>query len=148
MDPNGTRVKPVSIASDGTFVYIARSLFPITRYAWANRSGQLQELPIPARELGFAALSPDGRRVVEGRVESGNHSLSLLDLARGVEDRLTVPGSASGPVWKRDGSAVAFTAMTEGHFDVAVRQLDEAGHRLLLNEPLDQAPSAWTRDGR
>jgi Tol biopolymer transport system component len=141
-------VKPVSVAADGTLVFIAGSLFPIHRLAWASRDGKIQEWPSAGREMAFATLSPDGRRLVEQRVESGAHTLWLRDIARDVEERLTSQGSSSGPVWKRDGSGFAFIAMSEGHFDVAVRQLDEPGPRLLINEPLDQTPSAWTRDGQ
>jgi predicted Ser/Thr protein kinase len=148
MDPNGTRAKPLSVSADGTIAYLAGSLFPVFQLAWANRNGRVEDLPFPPREIGTAALSPDGRRLAMARVENGSHALSVLDLARGVEEKLPIQGASFSPTWKRDGSAFAFTSMRQGHFDIAVRHLDEPGDHPLITERLDQVPFAWTRDGR
>jgi eukaryotic-like serine/threonine-protein kinase len=87
------------------------------RLVWFDRSG---------RELGDAGtpsnysrlrLSPDDRQVLFDRAQPGTGTFDLwsLDLARGIENRLTSdPGTEIGPLWLPGGKSLAFSAARGG----------------------------------
>jgi Tol biopolymer transport system component len=79
------------------------------RLVLVDRQGQkLRTLGSPGL-YSFPGFSPDGQRIVVGRVEPQNQGLDihLLDLAGGRDIRFTVePGEDGYPLWSPDGSRI------------------------------------------
>jgi Tol biopolymer transport system component len=136
-------------ASDnGTLAYLPGPSYPKRELVWADRTGKLESLGLPPRALVDAALSPDGRRVAVARLEAGTFELWMDDVARRTEDRLDIKGSNFGPIWSSAGDAIAFVSERKGEYDAYTARADGTDVKPLLTKDVDEAPMAWTRDGR
>jgi serine/threonine protein kinase len=99
-------------------------------------------------ELG---LSPDGKRVAEGRVdEQGLWRVWLLDLERGVNTRLTADSSGGGnAIWSPDGSQIIYAPGGGAATDLYRRSASGAGQaELVFHSEGNKSPSDWSPDGR
>jgi Tol biopolymer transport system component len=158
--------EPVSIAASVSYgLGPGRAMFAVSRNGtvayqpeqtsqmmWTDRMGTAIEPVGPAGSYTGLRLSPDGGRLLFGRMQAGTGTADLFvsDLRRRVEDRLTShPGNEVGGVWLKGGRAVAFAADRGGppHLfekDLATGIEDEllpAGKRQL---PTDVSPDGTT----
>ena len=129
------------------------------RLTWFDRKGSVLE---SIGDLGHhfsVAISPDGKRVAEQRVESGaggsarnNASdIWLYDLTRGAGGtRFTSdPANDGGPVWSPDGTHIVFTSDRTGASSLYEKDSSGArGEELLLQSPEQKWPLDWSADGR
>jgi serine/threonine protein kinase/Tol biopolymer transport system component len=105
-----------SASQTGLLVYRPGGL-GATQFTWFDRDGK----PIAAvGDVGNwtePALSPDGTRVVAGKMDADHGNVTdlwILDLDRGAWSRLTFdPGDEVTPVWSRDGKDV-FSSTDKG----------------------------------
>jgi eukaryotic-like serine/threonine-protein kinase len=146
--PQGTSVKPVSLAANGTVAYLADELYPERRIAWIDRQGQETPTGLSLRVDGDASLSRDGTRLALARPQSGVSHIWVYDVSGSGEQRLTFPGSSTSPYWHPDGQRVAFTSMRRGDFDIVVKSVDDLEAPIDLDDPVDESPHDWTPDGR
>jgi serine/threonine-protein kinase len=136
------------VSDNGSLAYLPGPAYPKRELVWADRSGAMQTLGFTPRNVEDAALSPDGRRMAVGRVETGSFELWIDDLERKTEERLDTKGSNFGVVWSPKGDAYAFISERKGEYDTYTARADGSNVQALLTDDFDEAPMAWTGDGR
>jgi dipeptidyl aminopeptidase/acylaminoacyl peptidase len=103
---------------------------------------------LPARSYHSLRLSPDGRRAAVAALEAGRHVLRLVDLERGTEGLLEMPGSNWSPIWHPAGDRLAFLTLRKGDFDVYWRDLPEGTpEEPLLEADSDESPHDFSSSG-
>jgi eukaryotic-like serine/threonine-protein kinase len=147
-----------SASANGVLAFRAgKNAIALSGLGWYDRQG---------KELGDAgesgtysysdlALSPDGTRVADTRIDpkspSASEAIWLLDLTRIVSARFTFDLSPdTAPVWSPDGSRVAFNAFRDGGFGIYQKAANGAGKEQVLVGPTHDLkfPNHWSRDGR
>ncbi len=118
---------------------------------WFDRQGKvLGHVGEPAARDELS-LSPDGTRVAEGRVDDkGTWVVWGLDLARGVNTRLTFEnGGAGNGTWSPDGSQIVYAPGGGAAADLYRKPANGAGQgELLFHSAEVKEPQDWSRDGR
>ncbi|HEY3177093.1 MAG TPA: protein kinase [Candidatus Polarisedimenticolia bacterium] len=96
---------------NGVLVYQPGS--DLGRVVWVDRSGRELGTVASQAEYRTVRISSDGRKALIDRAQprTGTFDIWSLDLARGVETRLTSDlGSATEAVWLPGGEAIVFSA--------------------------------------
>ncbi len=118
--------------------------------AWYDRQGKnLGKVGEPSARDELA-LSPDGTKVAEGRVdEKGTWGVWMLDLARGVNTRLSFEAGGGNGVWSPDGKEIIYAPGGGQSADLYRKPANGAGQQeLLLHSDANKTPLDWSRDGR
>ena len=101
---------PFSVSQNGVLAYQPRG--NSSRLVWMDRNGRETGTVMPLAAYQYPRLSPDGKKLVVGKVDprSGSADLYLTDLASGgTSVPLTSnPNHEYSPVWSPDGRTVAF----------------------------------------
>jgi len=95
-----------------------------------------------------AAWSPDGRRLA---VTWFDAVWTMTPEGRDAKRVVTKPDgwiSERDPAWSPDGRTIAFSANTNGQFDVWTAPASGGSARRLTTTPGDERWPSWTRDGR
>ena len=124
-----------SVARNGTLVYTAGTLAAANRQlSWLDRSGTLLGTVGNPDSYRQVRLSPDERRIVYDRLNSGgDYDLWLLDVSSSIASRFTAdPGNDVDPVWSSDGRQVAFTSTRGGKQDVYIKTIGASQDELLF----------------
>jgi Tol biopolymer transport system component len=141
-----------SVSRNGTLVFAPQG--NISRLTWFDRSGRV------LGEVGSAgmgetitlAISPDGRSALFDRTrpDLGTFDIWMLDLARGVESRVTSdPNTEFDPVWLPDQKQIVYSAAKNGHAPQLVRRALGGGpEEPLLSPGTFQEALDVTTDGR
>src|SRR5262245_43371101 len=99
-----------SVAADGTLAYIPGG--PGThqrRLVWADRSGNLQPISLPAGQYNDIRISPDGSRLAMLIGSSGSGDVWVYDFARATPTRLSFNTANASPIWSVDGKSILYT---------------------------------------
>jgi eukaryotic-like serine/threonine-protein kinase len=138
-----------SVSTTGSLLYAPGGIFPDPErsLAWVDRNGAAQPLPLSTRPYSTPRISPDGRRFLVWT--QGDRNVWVHDLSRGVTTRLTFEGRNARAIWTPDGERITYTSAIAGSENLFWRQSDGSGtaERLTSSE-FQQAPSAWTPDGK
>jgi hypothetical protein len=147
----GGGVGQYGIATNGTIVYVPRVVSnPMSELVWGDRNGRTTTAMSMARRFEHPRLAPDGRQVaVETRENSG---VWIGDLTRDALRRLTFDSRESeSPIWRPDGSQVAFAATRDAGRLTMVKAADGRGDEIpIFNHGRDthQHLGSWSPDGR
>jgi serine/threonine-protein kinase len=138
-----------SVSATGSLLYAAGGIFPDPErsLAWVDRNGAAEPLPLATRPYLSPRISPDGRRFLVWT--QGDRNVWVHDLSRGVTTRLTFEGRNARAIWTPDGERITYTSAIAGSENLFWRRSDGSGtaERLASSE-FQQAPSAWTPDGK
>ena len=117
---------------------------------WYDRQGKvLGHVGEPAARDELA-LSPDGTRVAEGRSDNqGQWVVWMMDVARGVNTRLTFEDGGGNAVWSPDGRQIAYAPSGGTSPDIYLKPANGANQaELLVRSEGIKTPMAWSADGR
>jgi Tol biopolymer transport system component/DNA-binding winged helix-turn-helix (wHTH) protein len=135
-----------AVSDEGTLVYT--SALP-WRLEWRERSGRLHSVAVPEGRYSYAALSPDGQRIV---YVDDNLTVWIRDLDRGTDMRLTFDDvDHYSPVWSPDGEWLAYSANASDNRGSELRrhhssaigeaQVLHSSHKVIRH-------ASWSPDGR
>jgi serine/threonine protein kinase len=142
---------PFSFSRDGLLYYVRGGEWLARRqFVWVSRNGQESKpLPLPPHSYLHPHLSPDSRRLVYTKVDSGAPNIWLYDLPDGPATQLTFEGCNDDPIWTPDGNELTFQSYRNGPYDVyRIAANGSSPDKLLLKGPCDQIPSSWSRNGK
>jgi serine/threonine-protein kinase len=131
----------LTVSRDGLLLYVPGefSNWVSNNLVWLDRDRVVTRVTEDARPFKAPALSPDGTRVAVSEVsQEGGVSADIwvLELARGVWNRLTYQGNNVLPVWAPDGRTIYFSAMTPT-WEVFSAPSDGSGEVRRLTESID-----------
>jgi len=138
-----------SVSSTGVLAF-ASTGGDSRQLTWYDRQGKvLGKVGEPAARDELA-LSPDGTRVAEGRSDSqGQWVVWMLDVARGVNTRLTFEDGGGNAVWSPDGRQIAYAPNGGQSPDLYLKPANGANQaELLVHSEGVKTPMAWSADGR
>jgi serine/threonine-protein kinase len=92
----------VSVAADGTLVYVPGQGETQGNLVWVDRQGREESLKAPPRAYRTPRLSPDGTKLAVGIAQGQAADIWIWDLARQTLTRFTFDGGANS-VWTPDG---------------------------------------------
>jgi Tol biopolymer transport system component len=141
--------------SVGGGVLAYRSASPDSHLIWFDRNGkEVGSFRAPG-DYHHPWLSPDETRVAVERTDpaTGNHTIWILDVARGTVSRLLFDAAgAHTPVWSPDGRRIAFLSNRLGGRDLYSIAADGVGSDEKVPRPaewdLAEPLNDWSQDGR
>ena len=132
-------------AADGSLVVLPPRRATPVAMMWMARDGAVPSRIDEARfRRTNGAVSPEGDRIAVSETTDGKSDIWLYDLRRNTRTRLTNDGTATDPVWTRDGKGVIYNlADARGQGDAA-RQVaaDGSGRTTELGAARSPVPSA------
>ena len=134
----------VSVSENGVMVYRSGESGK-HMLQWYNSAGQ-PETGVIKDTVSTTALSPSGRRLAE-TIEP-QASLWVADL--NAITRIKLSDKALSPVWSPDERQVAYAHFENaGLAQMTVKNSDgTGGERIVFPEPVWQAPTDWSPDGK
>jgi eukaryotic-like serine/threonine-protein kinase len=147
---SNTYIGLFSVSNSGVLAYAVAGSSS-RQLTWFDRQGKVVGHVGEAAARDELSLSPDGTRVAEGRVdEKGTWVVWGLDLARGVNTRLTFEnGGAGNGTWSPDGSQIIYAPGGGESPDLYRKPANGAGQGdLLFHSDVAKQPLDWSRDGR
>lgn len=117
--------------------------------SWIDRKGRLEHFSAAGRWIGVD-LSPDGRRIVAHRHETGGGDLWIFEAGQSTPSRFTFDASQDNatPIWSPDGARIAFSSHRTSKWGLYVKAADNTREEdLVLETDLPVAPMSWSPDG-
>ncbi len=140
-----------SVAADQTLGYIDGAGIEQRQLVWRNRAGErVGEIGQPQQNMSFPVLSPDGRRVAVGGVESDTGAdVWIHDVDRPLKRRLTFDAATEmRPQWSPSGLEVTFQSNRGGTYDIYRRPADGTGDaESLVATGTSEQPYGWSHNG-
>jgi len=141
-----------SASENGALAFLSGAVSQHAQITWLDHAGKVVGTIGGPADIGWAAISPDGKTVAFDRLDeqTGKFDIWLHDLARGTDSRFTFNGKTNRfPVWSPDGGAIAFNSELPGHQSVFKR----ATTGMPKDEAVDpdevvKRPTDWSPDGR
>jgi TolB protein len=111
----------------------------------ADGSG-FRKITSGANNNGFAAYSPDGKRIVYRTMGPDGDGLRIMNLQDRSVTTLTM-GYDNFPAWSPRGDLIAFVRKVNGDFDIFTVRTDGKDVRQLTHTKGNDAHPAWSPDG-
>ncbi len=136
-----------SVSSNGTILYSGGGNH--SQLAWLNREGRATNVVGQPQRYAAVRLSPDGKdAAVSVNDPSGNRDIWKVDLARGVQNRVTSEGKGWVAVWSPEGQTLAYHLGAALPF-LARRPANGAGQETrILESKFAVYINDWSADGR
>jgi len=142
-------VADIFLGKDGSIVMVEGAGADTDReLVWVDRKGGEEEFESTSPERpDYPDFSPEGNRLVVTGHEGEEANSWVIDLSRGVAQRL--PGtSASRPTWTPDGRSVTFTFRGLGSPEIWTVRADGVGDaEVLVDLDRNVADAVWSPDG-
>jgi serine/threonine protein kinase len=138
-------------ATADVLAYRAAPAEDLSQLSWVDREGKLSStIGNPISLSSSPAISPQGDRAVAAIFERHTSDLWLIDLERGLSQRLTSDfRSADDPAWSADGSEIVFTSRWPGKYDVyRIPSNGEASETLIYESADSKFEPSWSPDSR
>ena len=135
-------------SDDGTLIYAQGTDLARSQLVWLNRSGQREPLPLAPAQFAQFDLSPDGTQVALSIRDRTTRDIWIYEFGRAPQ-RLTFSGTASYPIWSRDGASVFFmmqTATGSGVYQITLGDADRTP-RAIITSPARVNPIEDTTNG-
>lgn len=144
--PSPYRVR-FSVSSAGTLVYSGGTA-PDVHVSMYSRDGRrLGTLGEPGNYPNLT-LSPDGKYLALQRSGAGTGDIWLIDIASGIESRLTLgPYNAGDPAWSPDGRSIVFHATEQGKQTVVRKPIGGGAEEVLYRSTDQIFPQEVLKDG-
>ncbi len=145
--------RSLSVSSSGILAH-RRETRGTTMLQIVNRQGETVEtLPADIEAWQYSPrLSPDGKRLLIARFESGRQSdLWIHDLERGIASRIPIEaGDESLPAWSPDEQFIAYDSLRASpQYGIYVAPVDKPeAERFLLETSSGPGINFWTPDGK
>jgi eukaryotic-like serine/threonine-protein kinase len=139
-----------AVSDSGQLVYVPGSVRRYERQViWVNRNGDVEPVPLSARDFSTVALSPVGHQAAI-QIEEGTPGVWIYDSSRATLTRLTSGSSSSQlPVWTPDGTRVVYRGTRLGVRDLFWKGADGATEEEGLMTAVENAtPGSWSSDGK
>lgn len=111
----------------------------------ADGSG-FRKITSGANNNGFAAYSPDGKRIVYRTMGPDGDGLRIMNLENKSVTTIT-NGYDNFPVWSPRGDLIVFMRKVQGDFDIFTVRPDGADVRQLTHSKGNDAHPTWSPDG-
>ncbi len=138
-----------SASAGGILVYDPSNPNSLNQLTWLDRSGKALGNIGEFQRQGMVVLAPDGKTAAtlqNWRTTATPVTMSLYDLQRGGETRLTAPPlTPSTPVWSPASDLIAFGSGNSLYVKDASGGSPE---ERLLESRNEVMPSGWSQDGR
>lgn len=129
--------------------YLVRPLFAVAAAAAFFITAFAQQTPATLTGMRDPAFSPDGKRMAVSWLEQvWTMSSDGKDAKRTVTGNGTAWTSERDPMWSPDGRQIAFSADTNGAFDLYVVAATGGTPKKVTSLEGDERWPSWTRDGR
>jgi serine/threonine-protein kinase len=98
----------LTVSQNGSLVYLPGGGGGENRLVWFDRAGNRELLPETGRIFETPRISPDGKMLAVTVLDGAGTNLWSYDFRRETFSRLTFDPGAKSPVWRSDGSSIAF----------------------------------------
>jgi len=138
-----------SVSNNGVLAFAATG-GDNRQLTWFDRQGKVLGKVGEPTARDEMALSPDGTRVAEGRSDNqGRWVVWMLDVARGVNTRLTFESGGGNAVWSPDGRQIAYAPGGGSSPDLYLKPANGANQaEPLVRSDQIKTPQDWSADGR
>ena len=142
----------MSASSAGLIAYRTNLVVP-RRLVWLDRSGAERGTlgDVDANAPANPEISPDGRQAAIDRVVASNTDVWLVDIARGVPNRLTFDAAVDFfSTWSPDSRRLIFASNRTGAYTFFQKDVDGAAEERPAFTPPGGAklPMSISRDGK
>ena len=140
------RFADFSISVGGTLFYGRGRNSEKMRFGWRDRTGKLLEtVGQPNEDTGSLSLSPDGSRVAYSTA-TAPPAVWVMDLARGVNTRITVDSLVAPPQWSPDGKQLYYGSAAGG---ILRKPADGSGQEEIVAKASGvDSPQSVSPDGK
>jgi len=144
---DGPIVGGFSVSNTGTIVHWPGSL-AVSQPTWISRAGTVLGTIGPRGVYGSVALSPDASEVAVDRFD-GQPGIWRLDMRGGITRVSSGARYQSTPLWRPDGSGIAYTAAIDTPPNLYFKRFDREGaDTRLFFDRMQAFPQGFSPDGR
>ena len=138
-----------SVSRTGALIYRSGNQSQ-NQISWTDRQGKVLSTVTEPGQYSEIAISPDAKSVAMTSGGPGRTDISVLDLARSVNTRLTFdPAADNAAVWSPDGKQIVFRSDRDGPGNLYIKASSGAvNEEVLYKSPEPKTPNDWSRDGR
>jgi Tol biopolymer transport system component len=134
------------VTATGTLVYQPERSRVGRVLTWVDRAGNETPLPVAARAFDTPRVSPDGKHLAFTAADGERRDIWTYEIANDNLTRMTQEGDNWGPLWTRDGSAVAYATDRADASEVVLQRLDGTAPVTLGSSQNDLWPTAFSLD--
>jgi eukaryotic-like serine/threonine-protein kinase len=122
------------------------NISPHAQLVWMDPKGKPLGVAGPEGEYGNIDLSPDARYVAFERGDPPD--VWVLDVDKGIYNRITSDGKSGFPIWLRDGRTVAFSTSRDGPYNIYQHTFGGVGpDEPVVKDGRFKSPIGWSKDG-